>query len=147
TEVPGHWPEIYRQLVERRIACIESDKNIALIEQPEYKRRWNKEPWDQQLQRALRNWLLDRLERYLDFDGRMNDEGKPTACFDAGLVSLARLADAARADAEFLQVGELYRGDPAFDVFRLVEELVLVESVPLVPVLRYTATGMEKRAA
>ena len=52
----------YRKLVERRIEVIEHDPNIALIEQPEYKRRWNTEPWDEQLKRALRGWLLDRLE-------------------------------------------------------------------------------------
>ena len=32
-------------------------------------RRWNTEPWDQQQERALRDWLLDRLEGYFDFDG------------------------------------------------------------------------------
>jgi hypothetical protein len=41
---------------------IEADPNIALIEKPEYKRRWNTEPWDKQLERALRGWLLDQLE-------------------------------------------------------------------------------------
>ena len=49
--------------------AIETDRNIALIEQPEYKRRWNTEPWESQLERALRSWLLDRLESYFDFDG------------------------------------------------------------------------------
>ena len=79
TEIPAEWPDDYRRLVERRIALIESNPNIGLIEQPEYKRRWNTEPWEAQLERALRNWLLDRLESYFDFDGRMNDAGKPTA--------------------------------------------------------------------
>ena len=54
--------EDYPRLVERRIDLIESDPNIRLIEQPEYKRRWNTEPWDSQLERALREWLLGRLE-------------------------------------------------------------------------------------
>src|SRR6185503_4491407 len=59
---------------------------------------------------------------------------------------VGRLADLARRDAEFLQVGELYRDDPAFDVTRLVGELVAAESVPLLPVLRYKPTGLRKRA-
>src|SRR5207248_1356684 len=71
TELPAEWPDDYRQLVERRIALIERDPNIRLIEQPEYKRRWTTEPWASQLERALREWLLDRLESYFDFDGRM----------------------------------------------------------------------------
>lgn len=63
TEIPAHWPEDYRNLVEQRIALIESDRYIGLIERPEYKRRWNQEPWEEQEKRALRGWLLDRLER------------------------------------------------------------------------------------
>ena len=58
---------------------------------------------------------------------------------DIALISVARLADMARQDADFMQVGELYRNDPAFDIHRLVAELVEAESVPLLPVLRYKA--------
>ena len=79
TELSADRPDDYRRLVERRIELIESDPNIRLIEQPEYKRRWNTEPCDSQLERALHGWLLDRLESYFDFDGRMNDEKLPTA--------------------------------------------------------------------
>ena len=43
TEIPKHWPEAYRNLVERRIEVIETNKEIGLIEKPEYKRRWNTE--------------------------------------------------------------------------------------------------------
>ena len=77
TELPADWPEDYKRLVERRIEAIETDRNIALIEQPEYKRRWNTEPWESQLERALRSWLLDRLESYFDFDGRMKEDLTP----------------------------------------------------------------------
>lgn len=73
TELPAEWPDDYCQLVERRIALIKKDPNIRLIEQPEYKRRWNTESWDSQLERAFREWLLDRLESYFDFDGRMKE--------------------------------------------------------------------------
>jgi len=44
-----------------------------------------------------------------------------------------------------MRVGELYRNDPAFDVVRLIAELVETESVPLLPVLRYKASGQRKR--
>ena len=44
-----------------------------------------------------------------------------------------------------MQVGELYRNDPTFDVHRLVAELVEDESVPLLPVLRYKDSGLCKR--
>ncbi|WOD37284.1 BREX-2 system adenine-specific DNA-methyltransferase PglX [Nodosilinea sp. E11] len=146
TELPAHWPDDYKQLIERRIHLIETDKNIGLIEQPEYKRRWNTEPWESQLERALQNWLLNRLESYFDLDGRMNDAGTPTAKLpEPALISTAKLADFARQDPDFIQVGELYTHNPAFDVLTLVNTLVESESVPLLPVLRYKATGQRKR--
>ena len=146
TELPADWPDDYKRIVERRIEAIETDRNIALIEQPEYKRRWNTESWESQLERALRSWLLDCLESYFDFDGRMNDEAKPSAKLEVALTSVARLANVARQDPDFMQVGELYRDDRAFDVQRLVADLVEAESVPMLPVLRYKATGLRKRA-
>ena len=76
----------------------------------------------------------------------MNDEhGEPTARLPIGLLSVGRLADVARQDPDFLEVGELYRDDPAFDVSRLVAELVEAESVPLLPILRYKPPGLRKR--
>ena len=45
----------YRQLVERRMPSSNSDPNIRLIEQPDYKRRWNTEPWESSSRRALAN--------------------------------------------------------------------------------------------
>ncbi|MHC4404767.1 MAG: DUF7008 domain-containing protein [Planctomycetota bacterium] len=79
TELPADWPDDYRQIVERRMEVIETNPEIALIEQPEYKRRWNTEPWESQVERALKDWLVDRLESYFDSDGRMNNDGKPTS--------------------------------------------------------------------
>jgi len=146
-QLPADWPEDYRRLVERRIELIETDRNISLIEQPEYKRRWNTERWDEQLQRALQTWLLDRLESYFDHDGRMNEKSRPTARVDMALVSTTRVADVAAKDPDFMQVAELYRGRSDFDVAKLVAELVEGESVPLLPVLRYKATGLDKRQA
>jgi len=133
TEVPAHWPKAYRALVERRIAAIETNPSLALIEQPEYKRRWNDEPWDEQEARALRGWLLDRLE-------------KRSLWAEPRLVSVARLADHVRDDADFQQVAALYRGRPDFDFANLVAELVLEEGVPFLPVLRYRPSGLRKRA-
>lgn len=146
TEVPQDWPDNYRRTVEHRIALIESDPNIRLIEQTNSKRRWETEPWESQLERALRQWLLDRLEHYVDFDGRMNADGKPAAQIEIKLISSAKLSDLARQDNEFMQVGELFRDDSAFDVHKLVNELVVDESIPHLPILRYKDSGLRKRA-
>jgi hypothetical protein len=136
TEIPTHWPAAYRKLVERRIKVIETNKEIALIEKPEYKRRWNDESWQEQEQRALKIWLLDRLEtsKY-----RKGTKDNPE------LTTTAQMADVASADAEFLQVAALYRGRPDFDVAALVAELVEGEAVPFLPILRYKPAGLRKR--
>ena len=170
TEIPAEWPKDYRKLVQRRIEIIETNRNIALIERPEYKRRWNTEPWDQQLEKALKSWLLDRLERLCDCDGRLggafrsswseedlSPEKRGTGARAVAttvvsfapiqLLSVARLADIAFHADDFMQVAELYRGRNDFDVARLVTELVESESVPLLPVLRYKPAAMEKRQA
>lgn len=131
-EIPAHWPESYRQVVQRRIELIESNPEIALIEQPEYKRRWNIEPWAEQVQRALRDWLLDRLE---------SQNYRP----EVALISVARFADRARHDAEFMRVAALYRGQDDFDVSTLVAELIGSAAVPFLPVLRYKTMGLRKR--
>lgn len=149
TEIPTEWPEDYKQVVQRRIELIESDRNIGLIERPEYKRRWNIEPWEQRQEKALWNWMLDRLEGYFDLNGRMNEESKVTAhnsLRQPRLTSIAKVADISRADNDFMQVAELYRGRPDFDVAALVAELIDSESIPHLPVLRYKPSGLEKRA-
>lgn len=132
TALPAHWPADYRARVERRIAAIESERNLGLLERPEYKRRWNREPWAEQLARALRGWLLDRLET-------------PAYWPELQLRSVRELAAQAQADAEFMQVAELYRGEAGFSVTALVEALVTDEAVPALPVLRYKDSGLLKR--
>src|SRR6266545_165797 len=134
TDLPASWSEPYKRLVERRISLIEADRNIGLIERPEYKRRWAAKPWEEQVEVALRGWLLDRLElpRYWP---------EPAA-----LTSTARLAAEARTDSDFVQVAQLYAGRDDADIAALVAELVKAEAVPYLAALRYTDSGMRKYA-
>lgn len=142
-ELPAHWPEDYRRIVEARIAMIESDKFIGLIERPEYKRRWATTSWQEQEQSALKGWLLDRLEAAIKIAAGTQRAGSGET---AVLTTTNKLADRMRADADFMQVAELYAGRADFDVAALVDELVTGEAVPLLPVLRYTEAGLRKRA-
>ena len=130
TELPADWPDDYRKLVERRIGLIETDPNIRLIEQPEFKRRWNTESWESQVERALRGWLLDRLESYFDFDGRMNDDARPTAKLPIACSRSASSPTSPGRTRSFTKSAS-FMDDPAFDVTKLVAELVEAESVPL----------------
>ena len=138
TDLPAHWPAEYRAVVERRIALIESDRNIGLIERPEFKRRWNTPAWDELEKAALREWLLDRLEQPAFWPAHA---GTPPQ-----LTSAAKLAERAQADADFMQVAALYAGHADFDAAQLVAGLVASEAVPLLPVQRYTEDGLRKRA-
>jgi hypothetical protein len=149
TDIPSEWPEEYKQVVEKRIALIQSDRNIGLIERPEYKRRWNIDPWDHWIDKALREWLLIRLESYFDLDGRMHDEKTITAkkaFTEARLTTVAEVTDLARQDRDFMQVAELYAGRMDFDVTNLIGVLIESESVPVLPVLLYKNAGIDKRA-
>src|SRR5258706_16052619 len=84
TEIPAHWPADYQKLVQRRLELIESHPFIRLLERPEYKRRWAQERWEKRQERALREWLLDRLEdRRFWFD----PQGRPRP------RSVAQIAD------------------------------------------------------
>jgi hypothetical protein len=134
TDLPAYWSESYKRLVERRIELIETDLNIGLIEQPEYKRRWAAKPWHEQVKVALRGWLLDRLEapRYWP---------EPPA-----ITTTARLAAEVRTDAEFMQVARLYAERDDLDLAALVGELVKAEAVPYLAALRFTDSGLRKHA-
>ena len=133
TDLPELWPPNYRVMVEQRIELIESDRFVGLIERPEYKRRWNVEPWEVQEKRALRTWLLDRLE-------------SPSYWPDHRLRTVRDLSDRAAADAAFQQVAARHAGSASVDLAQLVRELVSSDSVPALPVQRYRASGLAKRA-
>lgn len=153
TALPRHWPAAYRELVERRLRRIADDPAIRLIEQPEYKRRWNTEPWDEQFTRAARDWLLARLEGYFHEGQRvceLKDGFSPAAAGFApatrpALTTTNQLAGTAQTDAAFLVVAEQLIGGPGFSVPKLVRELVESTSVPFLPAQRYKPSGLLKR--
>ncbi|SNY85946.1 hypothetical protein SAMN04244553_3797 [Nocardia amikacinitolerans] len=134
TKIPDRWPDSYKRIVERRIAAIESNRAIGMIESPEYKRRWATEGWDALQEKALRSWLLDRMEfRDLWFD----DNGQPQ------MVTLSRLTDRLAADADFVSVAALYA--PRTDLAQVVASLITDEHVPFLAALRYRPSGLKKR--
>jgi len=137
TELPAHWPADYRAVVERRIALIEADRNIGLIERPEYKRRWNDTPWAELQHAALREWLLDRLE---------TEAYWPRNPEQPQVLSTWRLSELARRDRDFLHVASVYAGEDSPDLHALVTDLVSTESVPSLPAQRYSESGLRKRA-
>ncbi|MFF5491713.1 BREX-2 system adenine-specific DNA-methyltransferase PglX [Streptomyces virginiae] len=134
-EIPAHWPADYQELVQQRIEVIESNRAIGMVERPEYKRRWATEGWDAMRNKALKSWLLDRIE---DRAHWFDSNGNPT------VTTLARLAENLSADEDFASVAEMYA--PRQDLAKIVRELLSEEHVPFVAALRYKPVGMKKRA-
>lgn len=138
TEIPAHLPADYRDLLQRRLDAIESNPQIRVLEKPEYKRRWASEPWDKQVDAALRGWLLDRVEdRSLWYDR----DGRPAA------QSVAQLADVLDRDEEFRGVLRLWAGDPNAATGAALAKLLADESVPFLAAYRYKHSGLDKRSA
>jgi hypothetical protein len=138
TEINEHWPAEYRALVQRRLDLISSHPFIRLLEKPEYKRRWAAEPWEKRQARALRDWLLDRLEdRRFWFDSQ--DRPRPR--------SVAQLADEAARDVGLTSVLELWEGRPDVPVTQSLARLLGDEAVPFLAAYRYKEIGMRKRQA
>ena len=130
--LPAHWPASYRQMVERRIALIEADRSIRLLERPEYKRRWNWDPWEDHEREALRRWLLDRLE--------VRELWR-----EPEVTTTARLADRVRRDTVFVEALRLYDRNADADLAAVLAQLIAEESVPYSSHWRFTEEGQRKR--
>ncbi|WP_406305370.1 BREX-2 system adenine-specific DNA-methyltransferase PglX [Streptomyces sp. NBC_00885] len=135
TEIPARWPAPYRDVVQKRINAIESNRAIGMVERPEYKRRWATEGWDALQEKALRSWLLDRMENR---DHWFDENGQPT------ILTLARLSDALSRDEDFVSVAKLYA--PRKELAKVVAELITDEHMPFLSALRYKPSGLKKRA-
>ena len=145
TEIPERYPDWYKEIVKKRLKLMEERQFIRLIEQPKYKRRWTKDSWEDREKSALVSWLCDRLEtpRYVPQADREDD----FAAENPRVISIQELADTAGRDEDFMQVATRYTGDASFDVYKLVESLVLQESVPFLPTQRYKKSGLSRRKA
>ncbi|WP_091607349.1 BREX-2 system adenine-specific DNA-methyltransferase PglX [Arthrobacter koreensis] len=138
TTLPVEWPAAYRDLVQKRLDLIESNPNIRLLEKPEYKRRWATEPWEKQEERALRTWLLDRLEdRSYWFDA----QGRPAA------RSISQLADMVTRDTDLVSVLALWDGTMDVDTVKALNRLLTDEAVPYLAAQRLKEAGLRKREA
>ncbi|MGW6415271.1 BREX-2 system adenine-specific DNA-methyltransferase PglX [Streptomyces sp. NPDC055055] len=135
TEIPAHWPAAYREVVQKRIDAIESSRAVGMVERPEYKRRWATEGWDALQEKALRAWLLDRIE---DHNHWFDENGKPA------LIALSRLTDNLSRDEDFVSVAKIYA--PRKELPAVVAELMADEHVPFLSALRYKPAGLKKRA-
>jgi hypothetical protein len=137
TDIPANLPTEYRELIEKRLAAIESNPFIRLLERPEYKRRWAGDSWDVKLQQALKDWILDKLE-------------EPSLWFTAQgapqCLSVAELAGHVEKNTEFIEALDLWAGKKDAPVTETLVKLLSDEAVPYLAALRYKDSGLRKRA-
>jgi hypothetical protein len=132
TELPAHWPADYRAIVEKRLDLIASNPDIALLEKPEHKRRWQQRPWEERLKDALTTWLQYRIESTL----QKSDH----------LQSVQQLADQLAHDGDFQQVLQIYLGTNDYEAGESIQKLVQTQAVAYVAALRYSEAGLRIRA-
>jgi hypothetical protein len=133
THIPSSWPADYREVVARRVALIQSDPDIGLIERPEHKRRWNGTPWEERQRQALTTLVLDALE-----DRDLWSDPRPR--------STAELADLLRRRPVMVEALELLAEQKDADIATTVRRLVIDAAVPHVAAQRLTDKGLQQRA-
>jgi hypothetical protein len=143
--IPDDWPRPMRSIWTRRMQAIQESTALKTIEDPHYKRRWigrqglfNHGAKANEFSNALAGWMLARLESSAFWPS--------SADHPPQLSSSNRLADSVQHDADFMRIAELYAGHADFNLAQLVADLVVAESVPFLPVLRYADSGLRKRA-
>jgi len=125
----------YAKLVERRLAEIDANSSVRLLETPDFKRKWETQGWDQLVADAVRIALLDRLEApELWHDG----SGRPV------VRSGAQVADELRRDERFRELMVIHTGSQDYDLTAEVGKLLAGEAVPGLAALRYKPSGIEK---
>ncbi|UZE96939.1 BREX-2 system adenine-specific DNA-methyltransferase PglX [Alkalimarinus alittae] len=136
--VPSHWPEDMQEKWKQRIDCIKSNRDVRIVEDPNYKRRWigrqglfNKSAKPDNIQRACKKWLLERIEHQ-----SLNNEERLCTC--------ASLSDRLNKDSDFIKIAGHYSGESDFDSQLLVNKLVHEDSIPQFSAGRYKAKAMPK---
>ncbi|WKJ90177.1 BREX-2 system adenine-specific DNA-methyltransferase PglX [Methylomonas montana] len=134
--IPSQWPVDMQEKWRQRIEAIRSNSDLAIIEDPHYKRRWigrqglfNHSARSDELRSALQEWLLDYLEQQTHA---------------SELLTCAQLADRVRNDSAFQQVATIYTGTDTFDAQTLVSGLVDLDNVPQMAAARYKPNAMLK---
>ncbi|WP_221448295.1 BREX-2 system adenine-specific DNA-methyltransferase PglX [Saccharothrix violaceirubra] len=144
TEIPDHWPDWYREIVQERIDTITRRRDLALIERPECKRRWSLVPWEKREAEALRDWLLDRCENPDLWYALRDTIKQPRA------LTVNQLADKLGSDADLVAVAQLYATDHLgkrdLTLAETLERIVADQHVPYLAALRYKDSGLRKRA-
>lgn len=137
TEVPARYSGAERRRIEERLALLADDDNLALLEQPEFKRRFVPVDWPAETKKAAEAWLLDRLEDLFAPGGALAAP-RPYA--------LEAIVAALRPDPRVAEVAGLWAGSANAQLGEVVEALLLAEALPDNPLRLCSDEGLRKLA-
>ncbi|MFZ5478742.1 MAG: BREX-2 system adenine-specific DNA-methyltransferase PglX [Myxococcota bacterium] len=150
-EISARYTGAHRARLEARMAAIEADPRLQLLESFAYKRRWQTPTlWDpsrpsDETRTAAERWLLDRLE---DLFAPRSEHSRHTT---SGALStpkpyrLEAIVSAWRRDPRVDAVAGLYAGAGATtDVAGVAEKLLRGAAIPDNPRRVYTPEGLRK---
>jgi len=135
----GDWPKGYRpnplpeglkSLTEARIRVSETNPDIALLEDPLYKRRWVPPDYAAEFRAAAAWWLAEKLEYALEQHGRP--------------ITLKAWARLLQQDARVNAVLEVLTGTPAFDLEDELLKVIQANAVPNRPEHYLKPSGLRK---
>lgn len=121
-----------RAIVEARLARTEASRELALVEQAPYKRRWYHPDFEAEECAGLELWLADRIEDWAQA------HGQPFTVEDA--------TTALQSDAAVLSAAEVLVGRPDFNLLQVIESLVHDDSVPNQKHHVFKPSGLTKRS-
>ena len=127
---PDPLPESLRPLTEARIAVMEANPDIALLEDPLYKRRWVPPDYDKEFREAAEWWLAEKLEWALEQHGRP--------------ISLRQWARSLGRDERVNATLEVLTGTPMFDLEEELLKIIRANAVPNCPEHYLKPSGLRK---
>jgi hypothetical protein len=130
---PALLPESLRPLTEARIAVMEANPDIALLEDPLYKRRWIPPDYDKEFCEAAEWWLAEKLEWALEQYGRP--------------ISLRQWARILGRDERVNAALEVLTGTPMFDLEEELLKIIRANAVPDRPEYYLKPSGLRKLTA
>nr|WP_246865387.1 BREX-2 system adenine-specific DNA-methyltransferase PglX [Cryobacterium sp. BB307] len=133
--VPSFGSAAYSALVERRLAELDTNPFVRLLETPDFKRKWETQRWDRLVLAAVQTALLNRLE---------SDELWHDASRRPVVRSAAQVADELRRDERFRELLTIHTGSQDYDLTAEVGKLLAGAAVPGLAALRYKPSGLEK---
>lgn len=145
TEIPAYYSAAQRARIAERMARIEEDPRLQLLEAPAYKRRWQTPDLAKAEKETAESWLLDRLE---DLFAARTEQSNHAAAAELATPRPYRLEAVVAAwqrDPRVAAVAGVWSGEgAATDLTTVAEKLLRANALPDNPHRVYTAEGIRK---